>query len=115
MDFLAPRSWADALALKAEHPGAVAIAGGTDVMVDLNFDRRRPCALLDLTGVGELREWGREDGALRVGAGVTYTRVIEELGDLLPGLALASRTVGSPQIPQPGDGRGQPGVGVAGR
>ncbi len=98
MDFLAPRSWSDALALKAEHPEAVAIAGGTDVMVDLNFDRRRPLALLDLTGVRELREWGREDGALRVGAGVTYTRVIEELGDLLPGLALASRTVGSPQI-----------------
>ena len=36
--------------------------------------------------------------ALRVGAGVTYTRVINELGHLLPGLAIASRTVGSPQI-----------------
>ena len=35
---------------------------------------------------------------LRVGAGVTYTRLIEELGDRLPGLAIASRTVGSPQI-----------------
>jgi CO/xanthine dehydrogenase FAD-binding subunit len=98
MDFLAPRSWADALALKAEHPAAVAIAGGTDVMVDLNFDRRRPSALLDLARVDELREWGRDNGALRVGAGVSYARVIDELGDLLPGLAMASRTVGSPQI-----------------
>ena len=35
---------------------------------------------------------------LRVGAGVTYTRAIAELGDVLPGLAIASRTVGSPQI-----------------
>ena len=35
---------------------------------------------------------------LRVGAGVTYTRAIAELGDRLPGLAEASRTVGSPQI-----------------
>src|SRR5438105_7734641 len=35
---------------------------------------------------------------LRVGAGVTYTRLIDELGDRLPGLAIASRTVGSPQI-----------------
>jgi CO/xanthine dehydrogenase FAD-binding subunit len=35
---------------------------------------------------------------VRVGAGVTYTRAIQELGDVLPGLAIASRTVGSPQI-----------------
>src|SRR4051812_24397907 len=67
-------------------------------MVELNFDRRRPGALLDLTRVPELREWSVVDGAVRLGAGVTYARVIEELGDRLPGLAMASRTVGSPQI-----------------
>src|SRR5918992_975999 len=67
-------------------------------MVDLNFDRARPDALLDLTRVRDLREWGEDDGLLRIGAGVSYTRVIAELGDRLPGLALASRTVGSPQI-----------------
>ena len=67
-------------------------------MVELNFDRRRPTALLDLSRVEELRDWHREDGVLRVGAGVTYTRVIRELGRLLPALAIASRTVGSPQI-----------------
>lgn len=98
MDFLAPRRWAEALAAKAERPEALPIMGGTDVMVDINFDRCRPAALLDLTGVAALKEWGRDDGALRVGAGVSYTRVIDELGKLLPGLALASRTVGSPQI-----------------
>ena len=98
MDFLAPRSWAEALAAKAEYPEAVPIAGGTDVMVDINFDRLRPRALLDLSRVAELKEWGRGDGVLRVGAGVSYTRVIDELGPLLPGLAIASRTVGSPQI-----------------
>jgi CO/xanthine dehydrogenase FAD-binding subunit len=48
--------------------------------------------------VEELEEWGTEDGLLRVGAGVSYTRIIEEIGDRLPGLAMASRTVGSPQI-----------------
>src|SRR5207302_296131 len=46
----------------------------------------------------ELGEWGPVDGMLRIGAGVTYTRLIDELGDRLPGLAMASRTVGSPQI-----------------
>ncbi|HYJ67822.1 MAG TPA: FAD binding domain-containing protein [Nocardioidaceae bacterium] len=98
MDFLRPTTWPDALAAKAEHPDAVPIAGGTDVMVELNFDLRRPSALLDLTGVRELAEWGWADGRVRLGAGVPYTRVITELGDWLPGLAMASRTVGSPQI-----------------
>ena len=98
MDFLQPHTWAEALAAKAEHPGAVPIAGGTDVMVDVNFDRHRPEALLDLTRIGELTQWSVEGPAIRLGAGVTYTRIIDELGCRLPGLAMASRTVGSPQI-----------------
>jgi CO/xanthine dehydrogenase FAD-binding subunit len=98
MDFLQPTTWPEALTLRAERPDALPIAGGTDVMVDLNFDRRRPGALLDLGRVTELREWGAEDGWIRLGAGVPYARVIDELGVQLPGLAMASRTVGSPQI-----------------
>jgi CO/xanthine dehydrogenase FAD-binding subunit len=98
MDFLQPTTWQDALALRAERPDALPLAGGTDVMVEINFDRRRPGALLDLGRVAELREWATEGGRVRLGAGVTYARVISELGDRLPGLAMASRTVGSPQI-----------------
>jgi CO/xanthine dehydrogenase FAD-binding subunit len=98
MDFLQPATWQEALVLRAERPDALPIAGGTDVMVDLNFDRRRPGALLDLGRVAELREWGTDDGRIRLGAGVPYARVIDELGAQLPGLAMASRTVGSPQI-----------------
>jgi CO/xanthine dehydrogenase FAD-binding subunit len=66
--------------------------------VELNFDARRPAALLDLTGVRRLTGWVIEDGLIRLGAGVSYTRLIDELGGLLPGLAMAARTVGSPQI-----------------
>jgi CO/xanthine dehydrogenase FAD-binding subunit len=98
MEFLQPDSWQEALEAKAAHPAAVPIFGGTDVMVDLNFDRERPEALLDLTRVSEIQEWGADNGCLRVGAGVTYARIISELGGRLPGLAMASRTVGSPQI-----------------
>jgi CO/xanthine dehydrogenase FAD-binding subunit len=98
MEFLAPTTWADALAVRQEHPDALALTGGTDVMVEINFDMRRPPALLDLTGVRELSDWSRDGDVVRLGAGVTYTRVIEELGDVLPGLAMAARTVGSPQI-----------------
>jgi len=98
VDFLRPTTLADALAIKAQRPDAVPIAGGTDVMVELNFDHRRPAALIDLTGVAELAEWSTSDGSVRLGAGVPYVRVIAELGDKLPALAMASRTVGSPQI-----------------
>jgi CO/xanthine dehydrogenase FAD-binding subunit len=98
MEFLQPRSLAEAIAAKAEFPGALPIAGGTDVMVEINFDTRRPEALLDLNRVPELTSWQLRDGLVHLGAGVTYSRLITELGSLLPGLAMASRTVGSPQI-----------------
>jgi CO/xanthine dehydrogenase FAD-binding subunit len=98
MELLQPSTWEEALEAKASHPEAMPLWGGTDVMVEMNFGRARPEAILDLTRVRELTEHGRENGVLRVGAGVSYTRVIAELGDALPGLAIASRTVGSPQI-----------------
>jgi CO/xanthine dehydrogenase FAD-binding subunit len=98
MEFVQPTKWREALEARAAHPEAMPIWGGTDVMVELNFDRARPPALLDLTRVPELAAFERDDGWVRLGAGVSYTRVIRELGDVLPGLAMASRTVGSPQI-----------------
>jgi CO/xanthine dehydrogenase FAD-binding subunit len=98
MEVIRPTALADALAARAEHTEALPIAGGTDVMVELNFDKARPPVILDLTAVPELGRVERADGAVRIGAGVSYTRVIEELGDVLPALAQASRTVGSPQI-----------------
>jgi len=98
VDFHRPSTLDEALALKAEHPDAVPIAGGTDVMVELNFDARRPRALLDLGRVASLAEWRRENGHVRLGAAVPYSKIVTELADLLPGLAMASRTVGSPQI-----------------
>jgi CO/xanthine dehydrogenase FAD-binding subunit len=99
VDVLTPRTLEEALQLKAERPDAVPIQGGTDIMVELNFDRRRPEALLNLNEVAELRGWSREDGALRLGSGLTYTEAMgAELAEALPALAEASRTVGSPQI-----------------
>jgi CO/xanthine dehydrogenase FAD-binding subunit len=99
VDVLTPRSLGEALQLKAERPEAVPIQGGTDVMVDLNFDRTRPPALLNLNEVPELRGWSRENGTLRLGAGLTYTEAMQApLSDDCRALAEASRTVGGPQI-----------------
>jgi CO/xanthine dehydrogenase FAD-binding subunit len=97
MEVLTPRSLDEALRLKAERPDAVPIQGGTDVMVELNFDRARPEALLNLNEVPELRGWSRENGSLRLGSGLTYTEAMG-LSDQLRALAEASRTVGGPQI-----------------
>ena len=99
MDVLTPRSLDEALRLKAEQPDARPVAGGTDVLVELNFDRSRPPALLNLNEIAELRGWRRENGTLVLGAGLTYTEAMRSpLAELLPALAEASRTVGSPQI-----------------
>ncbi|MEO3974440.1 FAD binding domain-containing protein [Streptomyces sp. CAU 1734] len=98
MYFLRPASWEDALAAKAAHPAAVPIAGGTDVMVEINFDHRRPGYLMDLSRITDLYEWEVGEDTVRLGASVPYTRIMEGLRAELPGLALASHTVASPQI-----------------
>lgn len=106
MDFLAPQGLAAALALRAERPDALPIAGGTDVMVELNLGDERPGALLDLGRVPELRGYreiqddlgGGSRRATRIGAAEPFATIVASLGRRLPALAAASRTVGSPQI-----------------
>jgi CO/xanthine dehydrogenase FAD-binding subunit len=99
MEVLIPHSLDEALRLKSEHRDALPIQGGTDVMVALNFDRSRPATVLNLSEVPELRGWTRSNGDVRLGAALTYAEAMRgELAALLPALAEASRTVGSPQI-----------------
>ncbi|HZP90930.1 MAG TPA: FAD binding domain-containing protein [Actinomycetota bacterium] len=97
MEVLLPRSLEEALALKASTPDAVPIAGGTDLMVEINFDRLRPEALIDLTRVPELASWRLDGELLFVGAGMTYARLLRELPHMRA-LVEASRSVGSPQV-----------------
>ena len=99
MQVLSPRTLDEALRLKSEVPGALPIQGGTDVMVALNFDRERPEAMLNLNEVAELRGWSYDNGSVRLGSGLTYAEIEHgPLREILPALAEASRTVGSPQI-----------------
>jgi len=77
VEVLTPRRLEEALALKADRPDAVPIQGGTDVMVELNFDRARPPALLNLNEVPELQGWSRENGTLRLGSGLTYSEAMK--------------------------------------
>jgi CO/xanthine dehydrogenase FAD-binding subunit len=99
MDVLTPRNLDEACRLKAELPDARFVQGGTDVLVELNFDRSRPSALINLNEVTELRGWHEDNGSRVLGAGLTYAEAMQApLAERLPALAEASRTVGSPQI-----------------
>ncbi len=110
MDVILPRTLDEALVVKADRPETVPIAGGTDLMVELNFDRRRPAAMMDISRLPELLQWRRENGTVFVGAGVTYARIVRELADFVP-LAQAARSVGSPQIRNRGTVGGNLGTG----
>lgn len=85
----------------AARPSALVLAGGTDLMVELNLGHRRTDHVVCVNRVRELRSW-RHDPATRtvhVGAAVTWAELLDEpLAALLPALAQAARTVGSPQI-----------------
>ncbi|MCU1502875.1 MAG: putative xanthine dehydrogenase FAD-binding subunit [Ilumatobacteraceae bacterium] len=92
---------AGALDALAADPGALVLAGGTDLLVEINMGHRRPTSVLSVTRVPELRSWAHDpsNATVRLGAAVTYAEVMEHpLAGLLPALAQAARTVGSPQI-----------------
>lgn len=110
MDVFLPDSLEEALEILAARPDAVPIAGGTDLMVALNFRRLRPEALIDLTRLPELQEVRRAHDEVFLGAGVTYARIVRELRDV-PTLVQASRTVGSLQIRARGTVGGNLGTG----
>ncbi len=97
MEVLLPHSLDEALALKAERPDAVPLNGGTDLMVDLNFGRLRPPAIVDLSRVRELAGWREENGHVFLGSGLTYSTIVREMQAYKP-LVQAARSVGSPQI-----------------
>jgi CO/xanthine dehydrogenase FAD-binding subunit len=97
MEIFAPHSLEEAVELRFAHPDALPVAGGTDLMVEINARRIRPAALLDLSRIAQLQAWGRDDDHVFVGAGVTFARIARELTDFPP-LVEAARSVASRQI-----------------
>lgn len=101
MTVMTPRNLADAAAMAAAHPEAHLLTGGTDFMVEVNFNHRKPTDVISLSRVEELRQWtvDRSAGSVFIGAAVVYADMEKgELAGLVPALAEAARTVGSPQI-----------------
>ena len=99
MTVIIPRSIDEACAALDAHGDALLLAGGTDLMVAVNAGRARPTTVVALDRVDGLRSWSRDGSALTLGAGLTYADLAEPaLAALVPALAQAARTVGSPQI-----------------
>jgi CO/xanthine dehydrogenase FAD-binding subunit len=99
MPVATPRSLEAALAALAATPDAQFLAGGTDLMVEINAGHRRAGNVIALSRVAELRQVTVSDQMMRIGAGVTYTDFTSgPIADIHPALAAAARTVGSPQI-----------------
>lgn len=90
MEIDRPTDLTGALTALAQIPDATLLAGGTDLMVEINFGHRRPDHVIALRRVEELQD---VNGA--IGSGVTWARL--ERGPHRA-LAQAARTVGSPQI-----------------
>ncbi len=92
----------EACASLAAHPDALVLAGGTDLMVEVNRGVRTIGHVVAVDRIPELRGWSLEGDradVLRLGAGTTCTDLAEPaLASLVPALAQAARTVGSPQI-----------------
>ncbi|MGC8512525.1 MAG: FAD binding domain-containing protein [Acidimicrobiales bacterium] len=93
-----PRTISEALSALDDNPGSQLLAGGTDFCVEVNYGHRRPEGVVCLRRVAELRDFEVGDGKIRIGAGTTYTEMVKRLSGVLPALAAAARTVGSPQI-----------------
>lgn len=107
MAVIVPLSLDTAIDALAHHPGALVLAGGTDAMVEINEGHRRigsgdgPTTVIAVDRVAELRSWTVDPGGrtVTIGAGVSYSELLADpLASMLPALAEASRTVGSPQI-----------------
>jgi CO/xanthine dehydrogenase FAD-binding subunit len=96
-----PRTVEQAVELLDTHPGAMILSGGTDFMVEVNFNHRKPSEVVSTRAIDELKSWtiNRAANSIFIGAGVTYSTIeTSDIAAIAPALAEASRTVGSPQI-----------------
>jgi carbon-monoxide dehydrogenase medium subunit len=97
-DHVRPTTLAEATALAAR-PGAVVLAGGTDLMNELRLGHVAPELVVDLAAVAELH--ALEDGdPVSIGAAVTVRRLLAATSvcDRFPVLADAGRLLGGRQI-----------------
>ncbi len=75
--YLRPDDLDEACSVLAEEPGAVALAGGTDLLVEMRARAVEPTVVVDLKHLESLRGVRRHDGGLWIGSLTTVTEVLE--------------------------------------
>ena len=101
MSVVVPRTLQDALKASSANPAALLVQGGTDLMVEINFNHRKPTDVIALRRVEELRTFllSEDKTNITIGSGLPYSQMEHgAIAELVPALAQAARTVGSPQI-----------------
>ncbi len=101
MSVYKPQTIDDAVGFLLAHPDAMLLSGGTDFMVEVNFNHRKPSQIVSTKAIDELRQWiiDRTTNTVFIGAGVTYSTIENsKISEVAPALSEAARTVGSPQI-----------------
>ncbi len=95
--YLAPRTLAQLLALRAQHPKAQLVAGCTDVGLWVTKQHREFAQVLDLSRVQELQRVEHYPHHLAIGAAVTLTEAFDALVQQRPQLrSFAARFAGLP-------------------
>lgn len=100
-DFYSPTTVDEALELLHTHRESVAVvAGGTDLVLELNEHKASPAAIVDLKHIAELNYIRVEDGRFRIGAMTTHAALAADptIAETTRLLHDATRLVGSPQI-----------------
>ncbi len=102
-EFIKARSLEEALDFLGNYEDVKAIAGGTDLIVDIRKENVRAKGfkyLLDISGLKELEFIKKERDHVVLGALSTHTSLIESpiIDQHFPLLASAAKTIGSPQI-----------------
>jgi carbon-monoxide dehydrogenase medium subunit len=98
--YFQPSGLQEALTLLRDHPTARLVAGGTDVLVELQRGIKPTGTLIDITLLRDLKYVRLEDGVLRLGALATHNDVLSSRECIERGLPLAQASieVGAPQI-----------------
>ena len=96
--FFAPRTLTDLVALRARHPDALLLAGGTDLGLLASRARKPPKAVIHVAHVPELNVIDAGEKHLTFGAAVTYARAMPVLVEAFPALRPYIARLGSRQI-----------------
>lgn len=101
-DYYVPKTVDEAVRMKADHgPDAAFVAGGTDLYPNMKRRQQTPRAVVGLSRISELRAIeGDPATGLRVGAGVTLTRLAEDprVREAYPAVAHAAETISTPLL-----------------